>query len=140
MFSMTFAAKLLLSLATGLTRIAASGVAGVTHLVKAVAHRREMHLLSDMDERALKDIGLVRSDVAGALATSWLRDPTAILAARACERSSVAAERRDRADPQSAPARQPVAEPALTERAAAGAATVALLGSGPSEAEIACCA
>lgn len=140
MFSMTFAAKLLMSVAAGLTRMAASGVAGVTRVVKALAHRREMHLLSEMDERALKDIGLVRSDVAGALATSWLRDPTAMLAARAGERSSVAAERRNLAMHKDLTERLPAERRPVGECAAAGAATVTLLGSGPSEAEIACCA
>ncbi|MFN3672397.1 MAG: DUF1127 domain-containing protein [Bosea sp. (in: a-proteobacteria)] len=134
MFSMTFAAKLLMSVAAGLTRIATRGFVGVANLVKAFAHRREMHLLSEMDERALKDIGLSRSDVDGALATSWLRDPTAALAARAGERSSVAAMRRDEAE------RQSHVEHRRADRAAAGAATVTLMGAGPSESELACCA
>ena len=53
-------------------------------------HRREILRLAELDERGLKDIGLVRSDIDGALATSWLKDPSAILAAR----SSVAEQRR----------------------------------------------
>lgn len=123
MFSMTFAAKLLVSVTAGLARFATFGAAGVTQLVKSVAHRREMHLLSEMDERSLKDIGLVRSDVSGALATSWLRDPTAVLAARACERTSIAADRREQASHQ-----------------AASAAAMTRKDATLSEAEIACCA
>ena len=51
--------------------------------------------LGELDERGLKDIGLVRSDIDGALATSWLDDPSAVLAARSSARSGVASASRE---------------------------------------------
>lgn len=135
MFSMTLVAKLLLSAASGLTHVAVRGVAAVRHLVKAVAHRRDMHLLTEMDERALKDIGLVRSDVSGALATSWLSDPTAVLAARASERSGTATDRRERAVHQGNAARLR----SSPDRGAAAAAPVTLASAAAPEDGIACC-
>lgn len=99
MLIMTFATKSLSSIPAGLTRVAIRGVAQVTSrvtpLVKALMHRRAVMRLSELDERGLKDIGLVRSDVEGALASSWLNDPSSILAARSAATTQVASARRE---------------------------------------------
>lgn len=97
MLVMTFATKSFASVSGGVTRVAARGFNIVTTLVKAIIHRREIMALGELDERGLKDLGLVRSDVEGALATSWLIDPSAILADRSSTRSGVASVRRDEA-------------------------------------------
>lgn len=95
MLIMTFATKSFASVPGAVTRVAARGVAIVANVTKAIIHRRDVLRLSELDERGLKDIGLVRSDVEGALATSWLNDPSTILAARSSARSGVASHRRD---------------------------------------------
>lgn len=99
MLIMTFATKSLSSVPAGLTRFVRRGAiqaaAGVKSLVKSLIHRREVMRLSELDERGLKDIGLVRSDVEGALAGSWLNDPSRVLAARSAANTDVAAARRE---------------------------------------------
>lgn len=95
MLLMTFATKSLSSVSAGATRVAAFVITPVVALVKALIHRREVLRLGELDERGLKDIGLVRSDLDGALAVSWLSDPSVILAERSSARSGVAATRRE---------------------------------------------
>lgn len=98
MLLMTIAAKSLSSVSAGVTRVATIGINGTIQLVRALAHRREvMRLSAELDERGLKDLGLVRSDIDGALATSWLEDPSAVLAERARSSSDLAAARREHA-------------------------------------------
>jgi uncharacterized protein YjiS (DUF1127 family) len=94
MLLMTFATKSFASVPGAVTRVAARGIAIVANVTKAIINRRDVLRLSELDERGLKDIGLVRSDVEGALATSWLNDPSTILAARSTARSGVASARR----------------------------------------------
>jgi len=48
-------------------------------LVKAFQARREVKNLAEFDERMLKDIGLTRSDVMGALAEPMHRNPSWVL-------------------------------------------------------------
>ncbi len=48
-------------------------------LAKAVRHRREVRTLAELDERILKDIGLSRSEVDGALAEPFYRNPSTVL-------------------------------------------------------------
>ena len=95
MLLMTFATKSFSSVSVGVTRVAAFAIAPVATLVKALIHRREVLRLGELDERSLKDIGLVRSDLDGALAVSWLADPSVVLAERSSARSGVAATRRE---------------------------------------------
>ncbi|PTM39039.1 DUF1127 domain-containing protein [Bosea sp. 124] len=95
MLLMTFATKSLSSVSAGATRAAALTITPVVALVKALIHRREVLRLGELDERSLKDIGLVRSDLDGALAVSWLSDPSVVLAERSSARSGVAATRRE---------------------------------------------
>ena len=97
MLLMTIAAKSLSSVSVGITRIATVGFGGIAQFVRAVIHRREVMRLAELDERGLKDIGLVRSDIAGALATSWYKDPSAVLQDRSQEQTGVAAARREHA-------------------------------------------
>jgi uncharacterized protein YjiS (DUF1127 family) len=95
MLIMTYAAKSLSALGGSVTRAATRTVTGVKNLIRAWVHRREVMQLGELDERGLKDIGLVRSDVEGALATSWLRDPSVVLSARSAQQQSAAARRRE---------------------------------------------
>jgi uncharacterized protein YjiS (DUF1127 family) len=97
MLLMTIAAKSLASVSAGATRAAAIGAAGARRQLRALVHRREVMRLAELDERGLKDIGLVRADVDGALASSWLDDPSAVLAQRAGSAASLAARRREHA-------------------------------------------
>lgn len=97
MLIMTFVAKPLSTISSGVTRIAVSGFGGIAQLVRAFIHRREVMRLAELDERGLKDIGLVRSDIAGALATSWYKDPSTVLQDRSQVLTDVAAARREHA-------------------------------------------
>lgn len=54
----------------------------------AVLHRREVGRLLDLDDRELRDIGLVRNDVLGALAEPITRDPSHALRDRSRDRMS----------------------------------------------------
>lgn len=114
MLILTIVPKSLSFAATGVTRVAVRGYVGVQSLVRALIHRREVIRLSELDERGLKDIGLVRSDVDGALAESWWNDPSTALAARSIARSGVASARREEGVRQAAmkrPAPRPAAQP-----------------------------
>src|SRR3954451_2909700 len=51
-------------------------------IAAAIRHRREVRQLCAWDDRMLKDIGMTRSDVMGALSEPLSRDPSAVLAAR----------------------------------------------------------
>lgn len=95
MLLMTFVTKSLSTLSGGVTRAAVRTATGVKDLVRAWLHRREVLQLAELDDRGLKDIGLVRSDIEGALATFWLRDPSAVLQARSSQQQSAAAIRRE---------------------------------------------
>lgn len=97
MFFMTIAAKSLSSAPAVIVRIAGTVVTQVIGVGRALLHRREVMRLGELDERELKDIGLVRSDVNGALATSWLTDPSTILATRSRAGAEVANARREQA-------------------------------------------
>jgi uncharacterized protein YjiS (DUF1127 family) len=97
MLLMTFATKSLSSVAVGATRVVTLTFRPVNAIVKALIHRREVMRLGELDERGLKDIGLVRSDLDGALSVSWLSDPSLILAERSSARHGVASLRRQAA-------------------------------------------
>jgi len=51
-------------------------------IATAIRHRLEVRQLYAWNDRMLKDIGLTRSDVVGALSEPLSRDPSAVLAAR----------------------------------------------------------
>jgi uncharacterized protein YjiS (DUF1127 family) len=54
-------------------------VASVAGLAKALKHRAEIRQLADFDDRMLKDIGLTRSEVTGALEESIFENPSVLL-------------------------------------------------------------
>lgn len=57
----------------------------IVAVLRAISHRRDVGRLLEMDDRALKDIGLTRSDVHGALAVRVTRDPSTVLMVRSVE-------------------------------------------------------
>jgi len=66
-------------------------------LARTVRHRREIKGLAELDDRLLKDIGLTRGDVVGALSEPLLSNPSVVLVR--------SAERRSQADGAARPAR-----------------------------------
>jgi len=60
----------------------------VGRLWRALTHRREVRQLLELTDRELQDIGLVRSDVIGALAEPMAADPSTVLLVRSVERRS----------------------------------------------------
>lgn len=54
-------------------------------LLRALRHRREVLRLAELDDRTLKDIGLLRSDVEGALREPFHKDPSRRLRVRRLE-------------------------------------------------------
>jgi uncharacterized protein YjiS (DUF1127 family) len=48
----------------------------IKRVVKALKNRRQVTRLASLDDRCLKDIGLVRSDVYAALSTPLYQDPS----------------------------------------------------------------
>lgn len=59
---------------------------GLKQLVRAYRNRGEAAVLAGLDDRALADMGLTRSDLRDAFAGPLWRDPTNLLRARALER------------------------------------------------------
>jgi uncharacterized protein YjiS (DUF1127 family) len=62
-----------------LHRVTSSGLMRAGTLVRTLRNRHEVRKLAELDKRSLKDIGLNRSDVQGALAASLLSDPSLVL-------------------------------------------------------------
>jgi len=62
-----------------LHRVTSAGLVRAGKLVRTLRNRHEVRKLAELDERSLKDIGLTRSDVQGALAASLLSDPSLVL-------------------------------------------------------------
>jgi len=54
-------------------------IRAVSDLSRAWRHRREIMQLAEFDDHMLKDIGLTRSDVEGALAEPLLHNPSQVL-------------------------------------------------------------
>jgi uncharacterized protein YjiS (DUF1127 family) len=78
-----------------LTALLLSAVKGVVQIRTAMSNRRAAKELLNWDARSLKDIGLTRGDVRGALAESVVSDPTVSLSLIAAKRN--VAPRRDAA-------------------------------------------
>jgi len=70
-------------------------VGGIVDLARALRDRQEIKRLIELDDRALKDIGLSRSQVDGALAEPLFRNPSTVLL--------LSVERRSRAEPAEIP-------------------------------------
>lgn len=62
-----------------LHRVTSAGLVCAGTLLPTLRNRHEVRKLAELDERSLKDIGLTRSDVQGALAASLLSDPSLVL-------------------------------------------------------------
>jgi uncharacterized protein YjiS (DUF1127 family) len=62
-----------------LRRVAGAGLVRVGKLVRTLRNRHAVRQLAELDDHALKDIGLTRNDVQGALGASLLSDPSLIL-------------------------------------------------------------
>lgn len=62
-----------------LTAFALSSGKAIFRVASALENRRQARQLAEWDARALKDIGLTKSDLAGALALPITRDPTEFL-------------------------------------------------------------
>ena len=77
--TISFAPFGVLSLALGFGRRAAQIVA---RIVTLWINRRAAYRLAELDDRALKDIGLTRSDVIGVLDLPFRQDPTVPLVHR----------------------------------------------------------
>lgn len=71
------------SAVTAMTAAAGRGLSMIRRWIRA---RRDYRLLCQMDENALKDIGLRSSDLRDATAVGLLGDPTLFMAGRAEER------------------------------------------------------
>lgn len=54
-------------------------VRSVVRLARALRHRREIMHLAELDDRMLKDIGLMRNDVDSALAEPLFHNPSWVL-------------------------------------------------------------
>jgi len=76
-------------------------------LVRNLKHRREIKALAELDDRLLKDVGLTRADVQGALSESLLHNPSVVLVR--------SAQRHSRAERAGRPARPVV--PLVTRQA-----------------------
>jgi uncharacterized protein YjiS (DUF1127 family) len=85
----TTTSALPLACARVFTGFAATAARFGRHVVTAWRHRGDFVLLSSLDDRMLRDIGLTRSDLNDALAEPLWRDPTAVLVRRQRERRAV---------------------------------------------------
>ena len=74
--------------ASAIRRLVQFVLFGMAALVRAITHRREVRTLLELDERSLRDIGLTRGDVIGALAQRLVKDPSVILLVRSVDRRS----------------------------------------------------
>ena len=75
-------------LAKAAMRLAQAAVGRIAATARAAVHRSEIRQLLELDDRQLKDIGLLRNDVLGALAQPIVRDPSIALLVRSVERRS----------------------------------------------------
>ena len=71
---------------SGMRGLAGDLMAAGAALWRVWRNRREVQLLTELDDRTLKDIGLLRSDVEGALLEPLHKDPSRILSVRREER------------------------------------------------------
>ncbi|HLH89773.1 MAG TPA: DUF1127 domain-containing protein [Xanthobacteraceae bacterium] len=85
----TTTSTLPLAFAQAFAGFAATAARFGKRVVAAWRHRGDFVLLSSLDDRMLRDIGLTRGDLNDALAEPLWRDPTAVLVRRQRERRSV---------------------------------------------------
>ena len=101
MLGMGFTLTIGVPYATAVKRVGAAVLGHAKALAVALSHRREIKRLCAWDDRMLKDIGLTRSDVVGALSEPLSRDPSAVLAARFGRRPTGVSGGRTRSPPAS---------------------------------------
>lgn len=85
MTSTVFSPLLRSRLVTRLAPFVGYWFARAAGLVRAILHRRDVAQMLELDERGLKDIGLIRNDVIGALSGPLARDPSVVLMVRSVE-------------------------------------------------------
>jgi uncharacterized protein YjiS (DUF1127 family) len=78
---------------------------GVVTITRSLRHRADVRRLTMLSDHQLKDVGLTRGEVAGALAVGWTEDPSCTLSARNAERSGLVALHR-RSEDRSHPVRK----------------------------------
>ena len=74
------------ALASVTAALVSRAMQAATAAVRAYRHRRDATALADLNDRALADIGLTRSDLRDAFAEPLWRDPTSLLRSRVSER------------------------------------------------------
>ena len=74
--------------ASAVRRVLQMVLSGMVAFFRATTNRREVYKLLEMDDRSLRDIGLIRNDVVGALAQPWAKDPSIVLLVRRVDRLS----------------------------------------------------
>ena len=88
MLGVSLALKVSVPFVVNAKRATASAYGRARALAAALSHRREIKRLYALDDRMLKDIGLTRSDVIGALSEPLFRDPSTVLVARVQKREA----------------------------------------------------
>jgi uncharacterized protein YjiS (DUF1127 family) len=78
---------------------------GVVAVARNLRHRADVRRLTELSDHQLKDVGLTRGEVAGALAVGWTEDPSCTLSARNAERSGLVSLHR-RSEDRSFPVRK----------------------------------
>ena len=74
--------------AGGMTRLARLVGSWLVATARIAVHRRDVRSLLELDDRCLRDIGLTRGDVVGALSQPFGVDPSSILVVRSVEQRS----------------------------------------------------
>ncbi len=101
MLGIGFALRIGVPYAAAARRAGAAAFGHPKAFAVALSHRRAVKRLCAWDDRMLKDIGLTRSDVIGALSERLSRDPSAVLAARVGRRPTGVSGGRTRSPPAS---------------------------------------
>jgi uncharacterized protein YjiS (DUF1127 family) len=70
-----------------------------SQMLRAIRHRREVQSLTDLDDRTLADIGLLRTDVYASLARPYFADPSKALKDACCHWRTVASRFRSASEP-----------------------------------------
>jgi uncharacterized protein YjiS (DUF1127 family) len=70
-----------------------------SQLLRAVPHRREVQSLTELDDRTLADIGLLRTEVYASLARPYFADPFKVLKDACCHWRSFASRLRVSSEP-----------------------------------------
>jgi uncharacterized protein YjiS (DUF1127 family) len=98
-----------------LADVLAAPARGVIAVTRNLRHRADVRRLTLLSDHQLKDVGLTRGEVAGALAVGWMEDPSCTLSARNAERSGLVALHR-RSEDRSSPVRKAEVSPAAMAR------------------------